>query len=66
MDGELLTTPNVIWTGDAQAPTAVNVGNERIELPDDAAQRKGFAHERGHMLIALGMGWETYIGKGGE
>lgn len=58
------SNPNVIWSLETEAPIAVNVGAERIELPDDAAQRAGFFHDRGHVLVSLGMGWKQYIGRG--
>lgn len=59
------SAPNVIWKAEHEAPRAVNVGAERIdELPDDAAQRLGFFHDRAHVLVSLGMGWKSYIGRG--
>lgn len=58
MDAGLL----IVWAGEGDAPSAVNVGNERIELPDE--QREPFAHERAHVLVSLNMGWKVFIGRG--
>jgi len=63
--GAGLLKPNVIWTGEGEAPSAVNVGNVFIgELPDEKTQRKGFACEQAHVLVELGWGWKTYSGRG--
>lgn len=62
--GAGLLKPNVIWTGEGEAPTAVNVGNVFIgELPDDKAQRAGFYHEQAHVLIGAFNGYKAYRGK---
>lgn len=71
MDGELLKkkddAPNVIWTGKGEPPSAVNVGNVYIgELPDAAAQRKGFHVEPEHvaLLCSTFNGYKTFHGRG--
>lgn len=66
MDGELLA-PNVIWTGEGEPPTAVNVGNTFIgPLPDAATQRAGFTvtSEEAALLCATFNGYKTFIGRG--
>ena len=61
------SAPNVIWRGDTEPPSAVNVGNLFIDgLPDEAAQRAGFHSEHAHVLVAAMGDYKAFIGKGGE
>ena len=61
------SAPNVIWRGEAEPPSAVNVGNLFIgDLPDGAAQRAGFHSEHAHVLISAMGDYKAFIGKGGE
>lgn len=63
-DADADADANVIWTGDAPAPTAVECGGQRIELPDDDVQREGFFCEAAHVLLSLQWGWKRFIGRG--
>lgn len=70
MDSGLLKEkPNVIWTGEGEPPSAVNVGNTFIgPLPEGAKQRKGFTvtSEECALLCATFNGYKVFVGKGGE
>ena len=69
MGAGLLETPNVIWTGEGNPPSAVNVGNEFIgPLPDAAAQRKGFHVAPQHLALLCSPvnGYKAFVSKGGE
>lgn len=61
------SAPNVIWRGEAEPPSAVNVGNLFIgNLPDEPAQRAGFYSEHAHVLISAMGDYKAFHGKGGE